>query len=608
MLYVRIDRRRKLHATVLLRALGYSTEELLNYYYDTETIYLEPNKKYAKSVEYDLLPGQRASRDIRHPDTREVLVKKNRKFTKLAIKKLKDSNVERLSVEVTDLVGKVAASDIIDRRGPDRDLGVVLLDRQEPLGGNHEAHERELLGAGGLQAVERVHRATAGREHRVDHIDEGVRQAGREALVIVHGAVLLLVAVDPHMPDARAGKQSQEPVDHAQPGSQHRHDRDFPGKAAAGCGLERRLDIDGGRGEVARGLDGEDRRGLEQRLAKLPVTRALVAHDGEPVGEHRVVDDDEALWHVATIASRASVRSQPQHRAEGQRPRSGRHPRPRARLGRSRRGGDPPARHLLRRRPRAAQAPRAGARRRRADPVPPRASGRGPHERVPARAGAGRGSAPRGARRRARDARGGRQAPAAAPLGERTIHLDEVEALGSFVELEAVAEEGSDLSEEHSKVERLREQLGIADADLVASSYSDLLLDAPETLLRAAEAAMKNAHAPYSRFPVGAALRASGGGIYTGANVENAAYPQGQCAEASAIGALVAAGARTITSVAVVAEREDICPPCGGCRQRLSEFAGPDTPVHLGRPGGPRQTLALRELLPYAFDLDPPKT
>ena len=169
------------------------------------------------------------------------------------------------------------------------------------------------------------------------------------------------------------------------------------------------------------------------------------------------------------------------------------------------------------------------------------------------------------------------------------IHLDEVEALGSFVELEAVAEEGSDLSEEHSKVERLREQLGIADANLVASSYSDLLLDAPEPLLRAAEAAMKNAHAPYSGFPVGAALRASGGGIYTGANVENAAYPQGQCAEASAIGALVAAGARTITAVAVVAENEDFCPPCGGCRQRLSEFAGPDTPVHLGRPGGPRQ-------------------
>jgi DNA-directed RNA polymerase subunit beta len=128
LLYVRIDRRRKLHATVLLRALGYSTEELLNYYYDTETVYLEPNKKYAKSVEYDLLPGQRASRDIRHPDSREVLVKKNRKFTKLAIKKLKDSNVERLAVEVSDLVGKVAATDVIDEA-----TGEVILQCSEEV-------------------------------------------------------------------------------------------------------------------------------------------------------------------------------------------------------------------------------------------------------------------------------------------------------------------------------------------------------------------------------------------------------------------------------------------------------------------------------------------
>ncbi|HEX3698942.1 MAG TPA: DNA-directed RNA polymerase subunit beta [Polyangia bacterium] len=128
LLYVRIDRRRKLHATVLLRALGYSTEELLNYYYDTETVFLEANKKYAKSVEYDLLPGQRASRDIRHPDSREILVKKNRKFTKLAIKKLKDSNVERLSVEVSDLVGKVAATDVIDEA-----TGEVILQCNEEL-------------------------------------------------------------------------------------------------------------------------------------------------------------------------------------------------------------------------------------------------------------------------------------------------------------------------------------------------------------------------------------------------------------------------------------------------------------------------------------------
>src|SRR4051794_8890541 len=128
LLYVRIDRRRKLHATVLLRALGYSTEELLNYYYDTETVFLEPGKKYSKSIEYDLLPGQRASRDIRHPETREILVKKNRKFTKLAIKKLKDSNVERLSVEVSDLVGKVAATDVIDEA-----TGEVILQCNEEL-------------------------------------------------------------------------------------------------------------------------------------------------------------------------------------------------------------------------------------------------------------------------------------------------------------------------------------------------------------------------------------------------------------------------------------------------------------------------------------------
>jgi homotetrameric cytidine deaminase len=186
------------------------------------------------------------------------------------------------------------------------------------------------------------------------------------------------------------------------------------------------------------------------------------------------------------------------------------------------------------------------------------------------------------------------------------IHLDEVDGLGSFLELEAVAPEGSDLSAQRDKVERLRGELGVDDGNLVATGYSDLLLDGPERLLEAAQAAMRNAHAPYSEFLVGAALRAPAGGLYSGANVENAAYPQGQCAEASAIGALVAAGERRITEVAVVAEKEDFCPPCGGCRQRLSEFAGPDTPVHLGRPGGPRRTLTLGELLPHAFDLEAP--
>jgi homotetrameric cytidine deaminase len=186
------------------------------------------------------------------------------------------------------------------------------------------------------------------------------------------------------------------------------------------------------------------------------------------------------------------------------------------------------------------------------------------------------------------------------------IHLDQVEGLGAFVELEAVADPGSDIAAEHEKVDRLRAELQIADDALVAGSYSDLLLDAPDALLAAAEEAMRNAHAPYSRFKVGAALRAPGGGVYTGANVENAAYPQSQCAEASAIGALVAAGEKTIAAVAVVAEQKAICPPCGGCRQRLSEFAGPDVPVHLGLPGGPHETTTVGGLLPLSFRLEPP--
>jgi len=127
-LYVRIDRRRKLHASVLLRALGYSTEELLNYYYHTERIFLEPGKKYSKSVNYDLLLGQRATRDIRHPASREVLVRKNRKFTKAAIRKLEESKVDKLSVEPEELVGKVSARDVIDES-----TGEVLLQCNEEL-------------------------------------------------------------------------------------------------------------------------------------------------------------------------------------------------------------------------------------------------------------------------------------------------------------------------------------------------------------------------------------------------------------------------------------------------------------------------------------------
>jgi cytidine deaminase len=134
------------------------------------------------------------------------------------------------------------------------------------------------------------------------------------------------------------------------------------------------------------------------------------------------------------------------------------------------------------------------------------------------------------------------------------------------------------------------------------------MVEDPQELLAAADAVMRRAYVPYSKFPVGAALRGADGAIHVGANVENAAYPQSQCAEASAIGVMIAAGETRISAVAIVAARLEHCPPCGGCRQRLSEFASADTPVFLGRPGEPPLVTTLGVLLPLAFDseaLDP---
>jgi cytidine deaminase len=120
-------------------------------------------------------------------------------------------------------------------------------------------------------------------------------------------------------------------------------------------------------------------------------------------------------------------------------------------------------------------------------------------------------------------------------------------------------------------------------------------------MLAAANAARANAHAPYSNFMVGACLRGKSGRLYAGCNVENAAYPQGQCAEATAIGVMVAAGEKAITEILVVTDGPQLAGPCGGCRQRLREFAGLDTPVYLCRPDGLRRTLTLGELLPLSF-------
>lgn len=120
-------------------------------------------------------------------------------------------------------------------------------------------------------------------------------------------------------------------------------------------------------------------------------------------------------------------------------------------------------------------------------------------------------------------------------------------------------------------------------------------------LLAAARTARDAAYAPYSRFQVGAALRTDTGRIFAGANVENAAYPQGQCAEASALGAMVTAGERRVVEVLVVGSGPEPCAPCGGCRQRLNEFAAPATVVHLAGTGGELITTTLGDLLPRAF-------
>ena len=182
------------------------------------------------------------------------------------------------------------------------------------------------------------------------------------------------------------------------------------------------------------------------------------------------------------------------------------------------------------------------------------------------------------------------------------IHLDDVVGLGTLIEVEALVGPGlNDRDEAARKVSRLRSELRISDDALVAVGYSDLLQDGAETLLRAADGAMRAAYAPYSKFKVGAAVRASSGAIYAGANVENVAFPQGQCAEASALGALVAAGESAITAVAVVAEKVEVCPPCGGCRQRLAEFGSAQTPVYLGRAGATPMSTTLAELLPLSF-------
>jgi cytidine deaminase len=121
-------------------------------------------------------------------------------------------------------------------------------------------------------------------------------------------------------------------------------------------------------------------------------------------------------------------------------------------------------------------------------------------------------------------------------------------------------------------------------------------------LIEAARQARQKAHAPYSKFFVGAAVRDEQGRVFSGCNVENAAYPQGWCAEPSAIAALVLAGGRRITEVAVMGNGDQLCTPCGGCRQKLREFAQDDVSIHCCTADGVLiRTFTLGELLPFSF-------
>ena len=120
----------------------------------------------------------------------------------------------------------------------------------------------------------------------------------------------------------------------------------------------------------------------------------------------------------------------------------------------------------------------------------------------------------------------------------------------------------------------------------------------------AARAVRENAYAPYSGFKVGAAVRSASGAVYTGCNVENAAYPEGTCAEAGAIAAMVAGGETKIVSVFVIADSPQPVSPCGGCRQKLAEFGGADTPVTLATVSGETLETTIGALLPGAFSDD----
>lgn len=120
----------------------------------------------------------------------------------------------------------------------------------------------------------------------------------------------------------------------------------------------------------------------------------------------------------------------------------------------------------------------------------------------------------------------------------------------------------------------------------------------------AATLVRENAYAPYSNFKVGAAVRGLSGAIYTGCNVENVAYPEGTCAEAGAIAAMIAAGETELTEVYVIADSPLPVSPCGGCRQKLAEFGKADVAVTMATLAGTEHSTTIGQLLPGAFAAD----
>jgi cytidine deaminase len=122
-----------------------------------------------------------------------------------------------------------------------------------------------------------------------------------------------------------------------------------------------------------------------------------------------------------------------------------------------------------------------------------------------------------------------------------------------------------------------------------------------DELLEVARQMQLRAYAPYSQFRVGAALRTDSGLVFGGCNVENAAYPQGLCAEAGAIAAMVAAGERRITALLTVSDGDPVATCCGGCRQKIREFADQDVAIHAAAPDGVRASFTLAKLLPASF-------